>query len=75
MESCRNYPYKDETGKKYGHLTVLAKTEMRVPSNGCVVWKCICDCGKICYINGNNLRRGVSQTCGCSHYKKSGSDV
>lgn len=63
------HAYKDEKGKRYGCLTVLEKTDKRVPSNGCIVWKCRCDCGAICYVSGNNLRFGSVISCGCAKHK------
>lgn len=58
------YPIKNEIGKKYGHLTVLEITPMREKYTRCVVWKCKCDCGKIHYVAGYNLRFGKIRTCG-----------
>lgn len=62
--------FKDETGKKYGSLRVLEITEKRVRSNGCVVWKCKCDCGNIHYVNGNHLRTGKIKSCGKCNKKR-----
>lgn len=58
---------KDKTGQKIGYLTVLGPTEKR--DNGGVVWKCQCDCGKICYIPTSNLSRKHTTSCGCMKYK------
>ena len=51
-------------GKKFGKLTVLGETDMR-SNKGNVIWKCICDCGNICYITTNHLQTGNTQSCGC----------
>lgn len=67
-----NFRYKDETGKKYGKLKVLCPIERRQVSNGCIIWKCECDCGNITYVCGNNLRFGRVKSCGCTHKKKKG---
>lgn len=65
-----NAQFKDETGKKYGSLRVLEITEKRAPSNGCVIWKCECDCGNITFVSGNNLRFGRIKSCGKCNKKR-----
>lgn len=57
----------DETGKKYGKLTVL-ESAGRV--NGRIKWKCQCECGKITYVNGYFLRDGQIKSCGCDRGRK-----
>lgn len=57
--------FKDISGKRFGLLVAIEPTEKRVPSNGCVIWRCQCDCGNIHYVNGNALRFGRTQSCGC----------
>ena len=37
----------DFTGEKIGLLQVLSLEKER--KNGYAVWKCLCDCGNICY--------------------------
>lgn len=49
---------KDETGKKYGRLTVLEYVGNRK-------YKCKCECGNITYVNGKYLRTGMTRSCGC----------
>ena len=51
----------DLRGDKYGRLTVKAF----VHATKCVVWECLCDCGKTVEIQANNLRSGHTQSCGC----------
>ena len=53
----------DITGLKFGRLTALHPTDKRC--GGFVVWRCRCDCGKAKDINNNNLRRGLTRSCGC----------
>lgn len=57
--------FKDLVGQKFGLLTAIAPTEARTFSNGCVIWKCVCDCGSIHYANSNNLIFGRVKSCGC----------
>lgn len=57
----------DETGKRYGNLTVFEQDEKRthVKGNSHIFWKCKCDCGNICSIRGTYLRQGISTNCEC----------
>lgn len=60
----------DLTGRRFGRLVVLRREGTRyyvgekrywaVPT-----WRCRCDCGKECTVNGNNLRTGRTRSCGC----------
>ncbi len=59
---------KDETGKRYGKLTVL---EFAYVKHG-VRWLCQCECGNTVTISGHHLRAGSATTCGCVHYKANG---
>ena len=43
MEKDRENGKKDLTGRRFGHLVVLEKTQRR--ENCYVVWLCRCDCG------------------------------
>lgn len=53
---------KEETGNKYGHLTVL---EYDYSQDNCAKWKCQCDCGNIISVRGVDLRSGNTKSCGC----------
>ena len=59
---------KDETGKTYGRLVVLAFKENR---EGQPHFKCKCACGKEVIVRGANLRSGNTKSCGCSRRRKS----
>lgn len=52
---------KNETGKKYGKLTVLEYSHVK---RG-VHWKCLCDCGNATVVSGHHLRAGTTTSCGC----------
>jgi len=53
----------DETGNKYGKLTVIS----RVKNNdiGKAQWLCKCDCGKNVVVVSSQLRLGKTKSCGC----------
>lgn len=54
----------DLTGMKFGRLTVIE----RAPENtkdGHPRWLCKCECGNTCVVDGKNLRRGDTKSCGC----------
>ncbi len=54
---------RDISGKRFGRLFVLERTENK--SRNVYIYKCKCDCGKICYISGAHLRNGATKSCGC----------
>jgi hypothetical protein len=58
--------FKDETGNRYGRLTVLRLDEMR---KGQAFFVCGCVCGQEVRVRGANLRRGNTTSCGCSRRK------
>ncbi len=50
--------------KKYGKLQIVEKTQKRYKGN--VIYKCVCDCGKVCYKNTDELTQKYSlKSCGC----------
>ena len=57
----------DLTGKKFGRLTVVRRAQDKIQDNGRhrVMWECMCECGKRTIVNGDNLKRGTTQSCGC----------
>lgn len=50
----------DLTGQRFGRLVVLERHDAKR-------WKCICDCGNATYSDGYQLRKGITQSCGCYH--------
>ncbi len=58
---------KDLTGKRFGNLVVLELTELQLKYHRGAVWKCRCDCGKICLKTSTHLqdKRNVTMSCGC----------
>ena len=56
------------TGMRFGKLIALEPTDRR--QSGCIIWKCQCDCGNICYINSHSLKTGNTKSCGCLNNEK-----
>lgn len=42
---------KNIKGQRFGRLVALEPTGFRDPHNGCVMWLCRCDCGKLHIVN------------------------
>lgn len=59
----------DMTDRRFGSLTVIRR-EGRYRKTTQAAWLCRCDCGKEKVIGGDNLRRGMSTTCGCGRGRK-----
>lgn len=57
----------DITGQKFGKLTVLNKLSSKKTHNGStkIFWICKCDCGNKYIAEGNALKSGNTQSCGC----------
>ena len=53
----------DLTNIRFGKLTAIEKTNKR--KDGCIVWKCQCDCGNIIEIPSRSLKSGNTKSCGC----------
>ena len=58
-------PLKDETGKRYGLLTVLRRYDTTAASGVGAYWLCRCDCGTEVAVQGTKLRNGNTRSCGC----------
>lgn len=62
---------KDLIGQRFGKLVVLEKSDYKkLPSGKKLQWKCQCDCGNICYVVGDYLRKGNTKSCGCLKKEK-----
>lgn len=57
----------DETGNKYGMLTVINRCGTSL--DGRALWLCLCDCGNEKIALGKSLRTGSVISCGCIHSK------
>lgn len=60
---AHNRRFVDLTGKRFGRLTVLAKSERQ--RNKRILWVCRCDCGKVVEVAGRDLSCGDTKSCGC----------
>lgn len=58
---------KINVGDKYGRLTVIKPTNQRMGKF--IIYKCICDCGKECYVTSGNLGKSTN-SCGCLNREK-----
>lgn len=56
-------PAIDLAGRKFGRLTVIARSGS--DDLGKATWACACDCGNPTVVRGYNLRQGDTQSCGC----------
>lgn len=54
----------DLTGQRFGRLIVLHRGD-KVKHNETVKWYCKCDCGNYCWVDGPELRKGDTKSCGC----------
>lgn len=54
----------DLSGKRFGKLVVLEKSENR--KRGSCLWLCQCDCGTLCEKPTGELNSGCAKSCGCS---------
>lgn len=53
----------DITGQRFNNLVVIKRVDNA--ARGCTVWECLCDCGNITKVRGNNLKSGAVKSCGC----------
>jgi hypothetical protein len=58
----------DIEGQRFGRLVVK---RFHSTINGVTRWECECDCGNSSIVYSNNLRRGITKSCGCIHKEKS----
>lgn len=65
VASCGCTRIKDLVGQKFGLLTVVDKTDKRNVHNGCVIWKCVCDCGEEREYSTTRLTNPKTKSCGC----------
>ena len=54
----------DLINKRSGKLIAIEPTNQR-SVDGRVIWKCLCDCGNITYVNSHTFQEQKKQSCGC----------
>lgn len=57
--------FQDLTGQKFSKLTVIERAKEKEKNSGIVVFKCLCECGTICYVRASSLKNGTTKSCGC----------
>lgn len=53
----------DLIGKRFGRLFVISESPHA--KKECCRWMCRCDCGNEVVVYGINIKRGLTQSCGC----------
>lgn len=61
--SCGCNRANDLTGQRFGKLVAIRRTDKKRYTH--FIWECKCDCGNVCYVDGCNLKRGHTLSCGC----------
>lgn len=61
------------TGQKFGRLTVIGIAGK--DNRGEIIWHCVCDCGGEKDVLSSNLRKGLTQSCGCLQKEKAGQNT
>ena len=54
----------DLTNQRFGKLIVIER-DFEKNINHKAYWKCLCDCGNVVSIRGQDLRHGKTKSCGC----------
>lgn len=55
----------DLTGKKFNMLRAMYIVPKSEHKKNRIVWRCLCDCGRECDVDCNNLVSGHTKSCGC----------
>lgn len=55
----------DIRGQRFGSLVVKEQAGRDKDTRRRVLWSCLCDCGKLIIVRGDNLKSGNSNNCGC----------
>ena len=63
---CESEKLIDLTGQKFGKILVLNKGQRKSKQT---TWDCLCDCGNKVNVFSSNLKRGLTESCGCTKSK------
>lgn len=63
----------DITGQRFGRLTALQV--IGKDGRGEKIWHCICECGNTKDALSSNLRKGLTQSCGCLQKERAGKNT
>lgn len=55
-------------GQRFGRLVVQGMTDKK--SGNTYIYRCLCDCGKECYVSRASLVNGSTKSCGCLQSEK-----
>jgi len=53
----------DMAGQRFGRLTAIKAANKQ--KHGGIIWECICDCGRTVYVRQDNIKNGITKSCGC----------
>ena len=53
---------KERTGQAFGRLIVVGREYL---GNSGMRWRCVCSCGNRTVVDGCNLTKGTTRSCGC----------
>lgn len=67
LQKLTQFKARDLTGERFGRLVALEPTDKRTKWNGCIVWKCKCDCGNYTEVPQALLiaKKNNVRSCGC----------
>lgn len=57
----------DLSNQKFNMLTCVEPTSDRAGPS--IIWRCLCDCGSVCFKAADTIKDGRSKSCGCHKYK------
>ena len=64
-QSCKQVPLPDLSGKPFGRLVVIGKSNVKPDIASHQKWVCVCQCGNRYEVKYTNLVSGRTRSCGC----------